>query len=213
MGEGVVAGRVERIPVVPELHGDVVATEGIEEPVELARRCRRTRPGERGRDRALAAPGQHHPVPAGRTPLPPVLVGEVLEGAGGPPLLGAGEVGLGHGPAEAGIPGGIACQDDHVGPRWVRDPRALGPPGARDEGELRPEDRRQTEGPGGLGETDHPVEPVVIGEGEGVEPEARRLGHQFLGMGGTVEEAEVGVAVQLGVGGRHRVGSISRRPP
>ena len=68
------------------------------------------------------------------------------------------------------------------------------------EGQLGPERRRQPHRPGRLGETDHAVEPVVIRERERVEAQSGRLLGQLLGMGRAVEEAEVGVAVQLGVG-------------
>ena len=54
-------------------------------------------------------------------------------------------------------------------------------------------------GPGRLGEPDHAVEAVVVGEGEGAEAEPGRLSDQLLGVGGAVEEAEVGVDVQLRV--------------
>ena len=58
------------------------------------------------------------------------------------------------------------------------------------------------DGPGRLGEADDAVEAVVVGEGEGLEAEAGRLLGQLLGVAGAVEEAEVRVAVELGVGHR-----------
>ena len=72
------------------------------------------------------------------------------------------------------------------------------------QGELGPEDGGQAQRPGGLGEADHAVEAVVVGEGQGLEPQPGGLLDQLLGERGAVEEAEVGVAVQLGVG--HRAG-------
>src|SRR5690606_21246684 len=53
---------------------------------------------------------------------------------------------------------------------------------------------------GGLGEPGRAVHAVVVGDRDGVEFEARRLLDQFLGVARAVEEAEVGVTVQFGVG-------------
>ena len=80
MGEGVVAGRVERVAVVPELHGHVLGAEGLDEPVELAAGRGRAGGGEGGGDRPLAAAGQDDPVPA--VAVAAVVAGQVLEGAG-----------------------------------------------------------------------------------------------------------------------------------
>jgi hypothetical protein len=66
--------------------------------------------------------------------------------------------------------------------------------------ELGPEDRFQLVLPGGLGEADHTIEPVVIGDRQRIEPEPVGLLGQLLGLARAVEEAEIGVAVQLGVG-------------
>ena len=55
-------------------------------------------------------------------------------------------------------------------------------------------------GASGLGEAHHAVDAVVVGEGQGLEPQTHGLLHQLFGVRRAVEEAEVGVAVQLGVG-------------
>ena len=60
---------------------------------------------------------------------------------------------------------------------------------------------------GRLGEADDPVEAVVIGDGQRLEAQPGGLGGQLLGVRRAVEEREVGVAVQLGVG--HRAGPPS----
>ena len=84
--------------------------------------------------------------------------------------------------------------------------------------QLRAEDGADPELGGGLGEPDHAVHPVVVGEREGVEPQAGGPLDQLLGMARAVQEAEVGVAVQLGVRdagaliGRGRVGGPVRLP-
>ena len=71
--------------------------------------------------------------------------------------------------------------------------------GGEPERQLRAEDGADPELGGGLGEPDHPVHAVVVGECERVQAQARRLLDQLLGVARTVQEAEVGVAVQLGV--------------
>ena len=77
------------------------------------------------------------------------------------------------------------------------------------EGELGPEDGGDLERLGRLGEADDAVEAVVVGDGERGQAESRRLLHQLLGVRRPVEEAEVRVAVQLGVG--DRVGAAGER--
>ena len=72
-------------------------------------------------------------------------------------------------------------------------------PGGPDR-ELGAEHRGQAHRPRRLGEAHHSVEPVVIAQGQRLEAEMGGLLHQFLGMRGSVEEAEIGVGVQLGVG-------------
>ena len=76
---------------------------------------------------------------------------------------------------------------------------AVGRPAVRAERHLRTEHGRQADGAGGLGESDHAVEAVVVGARERAQPEPGRFLHQFLGVAGTVEERKVGVAVQLRV--------------
>src|SRR5947209_5659910 len=53
---------------------------------------------------------------------------------------------------------------------------------------------------GRFGEADDPVEPVVVGDGQGGQTEPGRLLHQLLRVRRPVQEAEVRVAVELGVG-------------
>jgi hypothetical protein len=49
---------------------------------------------------------------------------------------------------------------------------------------------------------DGAAEAVVVGDGESGVAQPGGGGHQILGVRGAVEEAEVGVAVQLGIAGR-----------
>ena len=138
-----------------------------------------------------------------------VRAGEVGQVVDRLALLPAPQVGEGQGAGEAGVALGVAGEHEDVAALGVGGalPRAGGPAGLRPAGaeaQLGAEDGRQADGPGGLGEADHAVEAVVVGEGEGLEAEAGGLDGQLLGVAGAVEEAEVRVAVQLGVG--HRVG-------
>ncbi len=84
--------------------------------------------------------------------------------------------------------------------RWVPSGSAI-PVCARVEaqGDLGPEDGGQAGRAGGFGEADRPVHTVVVGDGQRLEPEAYCLFHELVGVRSTVEEAEIGVAMQLGV--------------
>ena len=70
---------------------------------------------------------------------------------------------------------------------------------AVEQGELGAEDRGQAHGLGRHREADDPVEAVVVGDREPGQAEPGGLVDQLLGVAGTVEEGEVGVAVQLRV--------------
>ena len=65
-GEAVVAGRVERVAVVPQLDDDVLTTEHVDQPVEGADRGPRAVLDEGSRHGALAAAGEDLPVVTGR---------------------------------------------------------------------------------------------------------------------------------------------------
>ena len=67
------------------------------------------------------------------------------------------------------------------------------------EGDLCPEHTGETQRARGLREANHPVETVMVGDGQGFESEFGGLLGQFLGGGGTVEERERRMAVQFGV--------------
>ena len=114
-GQGVVAGGVDRVAVVPQLDGQVVAAEPPDQVVEHLGRGRRPPGGEGGGQGPLAAPGEDLPVPA-------VVIGQRVEGDDRLPLLPAGQVGLGDHPAEAGVPLGVPGQHDQVGAVGVGHP-------------------------------------------------------------------------------------------
>ena len=154
-------------------------------------------------DGALAAAGQHQPVPA------PAL-GQLVEVVDRAALLVTAQLGVGHrarpaggsprrrGPAPAG-----GC------------PRGRRRRSAAWSGRGTARRRRWSRSPpcscGGLGEQRGAVEPVVVGDRQCVQAEPDRLQHQLVGAAGAVEEAEVGVAVQLGVRRDRAVGSLDRR--
>ena len=211
LGQGVVAGRVERVAVVPQLDEDAVAPEGVDQPVQLAAGSGRAVVDECPGHGSLAAAGQRPHVAGGvagdvgqrelRRPLLPCQVAEA-ERAGQAAVAG-GAVGQQQQVVAVGV-GGVVVGDAAGGDLGERVALVLGRAGfggqAGGEGDLGAEHGRQADGPGRFGEPDDAVEAVVVGEGEGVEAQAGGLGGQLLGVGGTVEEREVGVAVQLGVG-------------
>ena len=100
--------------------------------------------------------------------------------------------------AQAGVAGRAPGQHHQMGALRVGHPR-LCPREA--QGDLGPEDGGQARRAGGFGEADRPVHAVVVGDGQRLEPEAYCFFHKLVGVRSTVEETEIGVAVQLGVRG------------
>lgn len=98
---------------------------------------------------------------------------------------------------EAGVPAGSLGEDHEMLAGRVGHPvRGW----AAVDGELGAEDGREVDLGGRRGEPDDAVEAVVVRDGEGGEAEAARLVDELLGVTRPVEEREVGVAMQLGVG-------------
>ena len=189
------------MPVVEELDHDVLAAEEGDQPVEFA--CSGLGPAvsEGAAHGALAASGRHDPLAAR-------LLGERFERVHRPPLLTAGE-----------LPGGDRGGQPVVArlaPGEHEQVLALGVGeavlrAAEPERELGAEDGLQVgKALGRLGEAHDAVEAVVVGHREPVEAEPVRLFDELLGRGGTVEEAERRVRVQLGVG---HDGTGRRREP
>ena len=176
--------------MVAQLHHHVVAPEGGDQRVELPRRGGRAVALEGLGDGALAAAGEHHPVVAVGL-LPDDVVVDRLA------LLGASQLGGADGRRQAGVALRVARQHEQVAALRVGHAvLRLGEP----ERQLGAEHRGHAHRPGRLGEAHHAVEAVVVGDGQRLQPEAHRLLGQLLGVAGPVEEAEGGVAVQLGVG-------------
>ena len=107
-------------------------------------------------------------------------------------------------PPAPGRPRGGACRSrPPSAARRDDEPVGIGRRGIQEldlDPEHRPEPHRRCRG----GEPHDAVQPVVIGDGQPRQPELRRpLGH-VLDRRRAVQEREVGVAVELGVGRRHR---------
>ena len=173
-----------------ELDEDVLEPEQRRQPVERLGRRGLAAVRQRLLDRALAAARQHHPVAA---PALAQLV-EVVDRAA---LLVAAQVRVGHRRGEPVVALDPARQHQQVAALGVGHAvlRAGEP-----EGQLGAEDGGQVVRRRGLGQHRGAVEAVVVGDREGVQAEAHGLLDELGGRAGAVEEAEVAVAVQLGVG-------------
>ncbi len=114
LGEGIVAGPVDWVAMVPELHHDVVQAKERHQLVQLPCRC--CRPGiyESCRDRSFPAAGEHEEVAAG---VPPEPRGVVT----GPAFLTSSQVCLTQRSGKARITLRIACQHDQMGASGIWD--------------------------------------------------------------------------------------------
>ena len=218
--EGLVAHRVARQSVVPQFDGHVGDTEVGGETIQRPAGSHCSSPCQGPRDRPLAAPGEDQPPVAGARPAEFDEAVVVEPGRS----LAPRQLALPNGARQQCVAAGIAGQHQQVDAVGVGHAGALGifpaaPAGLcrggclRRQGEFGAEDRREPQRPGRLGEADDAVEAVVIADGQRFEPQADRLGGQFLGVGGPVEEGEVGVAVQFRVADRAPAPpEIVRRP-
>ncbi len=191
--QGVVADRVERVAMVPDLHVEVAPPERLDEPVQLGLGRRRPPLGQRAGHRPLPAPGQHRPVPAVQPGQPPQLP------LGRP--FGPGHLRLRDRPAQPRIPLRPPRQHHQMLPARVGRPRPPRAPG--DQRQLGAEDGRQAQRPCRLGEADDAVHAVVVGDGQRLQAKVRRLLRQLLRVRAAVQEARVRVAVQLGIRDHH----------
>ncbi len=227
--EGVVAGRVERVAVVPQLDHHIGTAEQRLQAAQLGGGPGRPLGNQGGGDDPFTATGQYHPVIGNSARKGPIRMGQ----SAGRPLPQGGQVGnrprpdggeglevhrrppffprpqMRHrqGSAQPAIAGGVPGQDQEVGSLRIGYP-VLG--AGQPEGQLGAEYRRHPHRSGRLGETDHPVHAIVVGDGQGLQAQAGGFFDQLLRMGSPVEEAEVRVTVQLGV--RHRALPSRLRP-
>ena len=122
--------------------------------------------------------------------------GEPGDGGAGGALLPR-ELRLADRPGEPGVSGRPLGQDHEVLALRIGDPvrRALDP-----QRQLGAEHRGQPVLTGGERETDRAVEAVVVGDGQGGEPEPGGFDRQLLRVARAVEKGEIGVAVKFRVG-------------
>ena len=106
LGQRIVARRVERVAVVPQLDHHTVAPEQLDQPLQLLCRCRRTVVDECRRHGTFAATGQHPTVPAHR-------VGDVEQGELRRALL-AGQMAEAQGPGKACVTAGPVGQHEQM---------------------------------------------------------------------------------------------------
>ena len=101
-------------------------------------------------------------------------------------------------PREGDEGGEVGVAVARLGEQWqMRDERLAAL--RYDDGELRPDDRRQLHLARRGGEANDPSELVVVGDRERGEPELLCPRDERLGKRGAVEEREGGVGVELGV--------------
>jgi hypothetical protein len=179
--------------MVEELDCDVLASEESHQAVELAGGGGRALSQEGASHHPLATAGEDDEMVAGE-------LGEALQVVGGSPLLSPSEMGLAESPGKPAVAGRVSRQEDEMAPARVWGSRPGGGRPALGEGHLCAIDGGEACLPGGLGEADHPVEALVVGESEARETEADGLGHELFGMGGPVQKTEARVAVELGIG-------------
>ena len=203
-GERLVPLVGERVELVGQLDGDVVAAEPVDQLGQRPpRRARAKVPApafERLPHRALAAAGEDQPVPVGR-------LGELVDVVDRPALRAAAQLRLPDRPRQRGVAGRVAGEHQQVGAGRVgvpdpRGDRTLGLGGGHRHVQVQfgAEHGGQAQRVGRLGEPDDAVHAVVVGEGECVEPEATASSASSSGRRSAVEEAERRVRVQLGVG-------------
>ena len=168
--EGVVAVVIERIAVVPYLDEHTIASESVDESLQFNARRRRAVSHQRARHQTAAATGQH-----------PTRSGDGL----GDPLqledrraLRTSELTEGEGAGESRVTGGAIGEEDET-PAGAQPSRGPGHLGWRDLGAEHGGDPHLARC---LGEADHPVEAVAIGDGEGLKPQPGRFDHQRLRM-------------------------------
>jgi hypothetical protein len=172
LGERVVANRVERIAVIPQFDRHVVRAEHRDEIGERACSRGRAIAHERERHRALAATGEHEPVPV-------VHLRELGQRVDRLALLATTQVRRTERARQTGVALRISGQYHEVltfrvGFAVLRL--------AQVEAELGTEHRGHPDFASGFGEADHAVEAVVVGEAQRFETEPRGFLDELFGM-------------------------------
>ena len=180
-----------------------IGSEQVEETPQRGFGCTDAIRCERSADRSLPTSGEYGPIAVG-------MLGELVEIVGGLAFLVSGELRLGDGTREPVIALLTTSEYDQMVALGIGDAVLWL---AQSERQLCAEDRTQSVSFGYLCHPDDAVEPVVVGHCQGMQPQAYGLFGKCLGRARTVEETEVGVAVQLGVRdvvARRRLGRIGR---
>ena len=188
LGQRCVAIVVERMAVMGQLDADPVAPEPVHQIGQRLFGSLGAAVGKCLANMAFAAPGQDVPVPTGS-------LGERIEVVAQDALFAAGQMCRSQLARQPSI--SLGTPGKH---QQVRSP-GIGLLGAvaAAEGQFGTEHRLHVEFLGGLGETHHTVEPVVIGQRDGAQIEPGGFLDEFLRRAGAVEEAVRRMRVQLGV--------------
>ena len=198
-GQGVVDDGVAGQPGVVEFHRDVVGAETVDESPQLGGGglvggpggpARLGVPGQGGPDRPLTAAGQDLPMAVGG-------LGELVQVVDRAALLVPAELGGGDRRRQPVVALDPPSQHQQMPALRVGHPVLRGAQAQRQFGAVH---GGQVVGQRCLGEPRRGVQPVVIGQGQPGQPQPDPLLDQRLGVAGPVQEAEVGVRVQLRVG-------------
>ena len=193
--------------MIPQFDEHVLAAEVAHQPFEFATSRSRSFDSERSRHRAFATRSEYRPVITG------AVAGEFDQSFVRDPgrAFLTGQLPLTDRSTETGVPLGPSGEDQDVLAFWIGRPRTTevdrrlacraGTVRLRRgrQREFGAENGRQPDCFGCLGEPDHTVEAVVVGERQRFESEPGCLLGQLLRMGGAIEERKVRVAMQLGV--------------
>ena len=195
LGERGVALVVEGMAVMGQLDADPVAAEPVHQVGQRLLGGLRAAVGKRLADMAFAASGQDVPVPACR-------LGQRVEVVAQLALLPPARCAVASCRDSRRYPSGPRASTSRCGPRRIG---LLGAVAAA-ERQFRTEHRLHLEFLGGLGESHHPVQPVVVGQRDGAQIEPGGLLDEFLRRAGAVEEAVRRMRVQFGIRDRRDSG-------
>ena len=179
-GQGVVAGRVERIALIPQFDHHTVTSEDVDEITKFTSRRARAMVGERARHDSIVRTGEDPPMTAPfRSQIGDRAAWLVLRSVQLRQTDGTSET--------------------RVSRRTIGEHDELSFTFGVLHDEFGAEHRRQADIACRFGESHDAVQPIAIGESQSGEIESIGFGHQFIGVGCPVQEREVGVTVQLGV--------------
>ena len=163
-GEGVVDLGVRGQRPVYELDGDAVRAEPLDQAEQRGRRGRPPSGGQCLPHGSLAAAGEHQDLP-GR-------VGDhLVQVVDRTPLLAAGELRGADRAAQPLVALRVTGEQEQVAALGIRHAVLRG---GEPQGQLGAEDRADPQLGGGLGEPDHPVHPVVVGQCDGLQTRGGR---------------------------------------